>query len=170
MMRSSIPVPTPFPHTPVRRKRAYERALDTLLRALVRLRLVGPAVDNPASDAVKGGDCVSSVVLPFPIRGEALLVSLANELRGRVTAGELEDWGDDPSRPPIARGRRARLSIDRDAYVEFNAEDETFHLKIDAAPVLTLTLETKEFTRLVEFVFQYFVERDRGLRQVEVVS
>ena len=167
MMRSSIPVPTPFPHTPVRRKRAYERALDTLLRALVRLRLVGPAVDNPTSGAVKGGDCVSSVVLPFPIRGEALLVSLANELRDRVTAGELED---DPFLATISRGRRARLSIDRDAYVEFNAEDETFHLKIDAAPVLALTLETKEFTRLVEFVFQYFAERDRGLRQVEVVS
>jgi hypothetical protein len=167
MMRSSIPVPTPFPQTPVRRKRAYERALDTLLRALVRLRLVGPALDNPASDPVNGGECVSSVVLPFPIRGEALLVNLANELRGRVTAGELED---DPFLATMSRGRRPRLSIDRDAYVEFNAEDESFHLKIDAAPVLSLTLETKEFTRLVEFVFQYFVERDRGLRQVEVVS
>ncbi len=152
---------------PIRRKRAYERALDALQRALVRLRLVGPALDNLASDAAKGGDCVSSVVLPFPIRGEALLVKLANELRGRVTAGELED---DPFLATISRGRRARLSIDRDAYVEFNAEDETFHLKIDAAPVLALTLETKEFTRLVEFVFQYFAERDRGLRQVEVVS
>ncbi|WP_225704702.1 hypothetical protein [Bradyrhizobium cenepequi] len=166
-MRSSIPLPTPFPHTPVRRKRAYERALDTLLRALVRLRLVGPAPDNPASDTVKGGDCVRSVVLPFPIRGEALLVKLASELRGRVTAGELED---DPFLATLSRGRRARLSIDRDAYVEFNAEDETFHLKIDAMPVLTLTLETKEFARIVEFVFQYFAERDRGLRQVEVVS
>jgi hypothetical protein len=167
MMRSSIPLPTPFSHTPVRRKRAYERALDALLRALVRLRLVGPALDDLASNAAKGGDCVSSVVLPFPIRGEALLVNLANELRGRVTAGELED---DPFLATISRGRRARLSIDRDAYVEFNAEDETFHLKIDATPIMTLTLETKEFTRLVEFVFQYFVERDRGLRQVEVVS
>jgi hypothetical protein len=167
MMRSSIPLPTPFPHTPVRRKRAYERALDALLRALVRLRLVEPALDDLASNAAKGGNCASSVVLPFPIRGEALLVNLANELRGRVTAGELED---DPFLATMSRGRRARLSIDRDAYVEFNAEDETFHLKIDATPVLTLTLETKEFTRLVEFVFQYFVERDRGLRQVEVVS
>jgi hypothetical protein len=167
MMRSSIQLPTPFPQTPVRRKRAYERALDTLLRALVRLRLVGPALDNPASDPVKGEECVNSVVLPFPLRGEALLVNLANELRGRVTAGELED---DPFLATISRGRRVRLSIDRDAYVEFNAEDETFHLKIDATPVLTLMLETKEFTRLVEFVFQYFVERDRGLRQVEVVS
>ena len=167
MMRSSIPLPTPFPHTPVRRKRAYERALDALLRALVRLRLVEPALDDLASNAVKGGDCASSVVLPFPIRGEALLVNLANELRGRVTAGELED---DPFLATMSRGRRARLSIDRDAYVEFNAEDETFHLKIDATPVLTLTLETKEFTRLVEFVFQYFAERDRGLRQVEVAS
>jgi hypothetical protein len=167
MMRSSIPVPTPFPHTPVRRKRAYERALDALQRALVRLRLVGPALDDLASGTAKGGDCVSSVVLPFPIRGEALLVNLANELRDRVTAGELED---DPFLATISRGRRPRLSIDRDAYVEFNAEDESFHLKIDAAPVLTLTLETKEFTRLVEFVFQYFAERDRGLRQVEVVS
>ncbi|MCA1457904.1 hypothetical protein I6F35_32755 [Bradyrhizobium sp. BRP22] len=116
---------------------------------------------------MKGGDCVSSVVLPFPIRGEALLVSLANELRGRVSAGELED---DPFLATISRGRRPRLSIDRDAYVEFNVEDETFHLKIDATPVLRLTLETQEFTRLVEFVFQYFAERDRGLRQVEVVS
>ncbi|TAI60452.1 hypothetical protein CWO89_40600 [Bradyrhizobium sp. Leo170] len=160
-------MPTPLPHTPIRRKRAYERALDALQRALVRLRLVGPALDNLASDAAKGGDCVSSVVLPFPIRGEALLVKLANELRGRVTAGELED---DPFLATISRGRRARLSIDRDAYVEFDAEDESFHLKIDATPVLTLTLETKEFTRLVEFVFQYFAERDRGLRQVEVVS
>jgi hypothetical protein len=167
MMRSSIPLPTPFPHTPVRRKRAYERALDALLRALVRLRLVEPALDDLASNAAKGGNCASSVVLPFPIRGEALLVNLANELRGRVTAGELED---DPFLATMSRGRRARLSIDRDAYVEFNAEDETFHLKIDATPVLTLTLETKEFTRLVEFVFQYFAERDRGLRQVEVVS
>jgi hypothetical protein len=166
-MRSSIPLPTPFPHTPVRRKRAYERALDALLRALVRLRLVEPALDDLASNAAKGGNCASSVVLPFPIRGEALLVNLANELRGRVTAGELED---DPFLATMSRGRRARLSIDRDAYVEFNAEDETFHLKIDATPVLTLTLETKEFTRLVEFVFQYFAERDRGLRQVEVVS
>ena len=110
---------------------------------------------------------MNSVVLPFPVRGEALLVNLANELRERVTAGELED---DPFLATMSRGRRPRLSIDRDAYVEFNAEDETFHLKIDAAPVLMLTLETKEFTRLVEFVFQYFVERDRGLRQVEVAS
>jgi hypothetical protein len=166
MMRSSNPAPAPFPHTPVRRKRAYERALDTLLRALVRLRLVGPALGDLASGAVGEGDCVSSVVLPFPIRGEALLVNLANELRSRVTAGELED---DPFLATMTRGRRPRLSIDRDAYVEFKAEDETFELKIDAAPV-TLTLETKEFARLVEFVFQYFVERDRGLHQIEVVS
>ncbi len=162
-----MPMQMPFPHALVSGKSAYERVLDALLRTLVRLRLVDPVVSDVAPVAATGGNREGAVVLPFPVRGEALLVNLASTLRERVGFAET---GDDPLLATISRGRRPRLSLDRDAYVEFNAEDATFHLKIDAAPVLRLTLETKEFATLVEFVAQYCIERQGVRRQVEVAS
>src|SRR5262249_50100040 len=57
------------------------------------------------------------VLLSFPIRGEALLVKLAAELRKRVA-----DYGPqrDPFLLAIARCPDARLVIDRHAYIEFS--------------------------------------------------
>ncbi|OKO85520.1 hypothetical protein AC629_18685 [Bradyrhizobium sp. NAS80.1] len=158
---------TPVPHTPVSGKSAYERVLDALLRTLVRLRLVDPVVKDVAPVFATGRNREGAVVLPFPVRGEALLVNLASALRERVRFAETVD---DPLLATISRGRRPRLSLDRDAYVEFNTEDATFHLKIDASPALKLTLETREFATLVEFVAQYCIERQGDRRQVEDAS
>lgn len=154
----------PFPLVSNGRKDAQGGVLGHLRDALLRRlgRLSGAASAQPAV-AQDNNRCVDAAVLSFPIRGEALLVNLAATLRVRVPQGE---QGHDPFLMTMSRSPRPRLSIDRDAYVEFRDEDATFHLKIDAVPASRLTLETPEFTMLVKFVLQYVCERYGDLEPV----
>ncbi|CCE05260.1 conserved hypothetical protein [Bradyrhizobium sp. STM 3843] len=151
---------SPFHHTPIGHKGLHDGVLvqmrHALLRTLARFR---PAVVSTVAIAAAVDAHVEpseAAVLAFPVRGEALLVNLASTLRERVMRS---DAADDPFLMTMSRSPRPRLSIDRDAYVEFHAEDSTFHLKIDAIPASRLTLETPEFTMLVKFVLQYLAER-----------
>jgi hypothetical protein len=161
MRQATIPMRTPFPLTPLRCKDVHHDGVlvqmrDALLRRLGRLRLVPQPHARSAAvseDVVPRDD---AAVLRFPIRGEALLANLANTLRDRVAHSEQDD---DPFLMTMSRNARPRLSLDRDAYVEFHAEDDSFRLKIDAAPASRLTLETTEFTTLVKFILQYLAER-----------
>jgi hypothetical protein len=137
-----------------------------LRRTLTRLRLAYSQVESPIAPAGDRG--TRAVVLAFPIRGEALLVRLAEGLRERLPSGALEPA--DPFLLTLSRGPRSRLSIDRDAYVEFHAERAAFHLIIDAAPDARVTLETTDFDTLVKFVMQYVAEERRDLGMFEAAS
>ncbi len=98
----------------------------------------------------------SGVLLPFPIRGEALLVKLAGVLRNRV-----EEHGPDrdPLLLTISRRPRSRLSIDRAAYVEFDVESSEYRVAVEASPGMRVIVETADFDALVEFVAQYVATR-----------
>jgi hypothetical protein len=108
-----------------------------------------------------------SVVLRFPIHGEALLVRLADLLRSRFA-----DRG--PERDPllliISRGLRSRLSIDRMAYVEFHKDRAEFRVAIEASPQTKVILETADFDAVVDFVGQYISARLAAPRALEVAS
>ncbi len=157
---------SPFHQTPVRDKDAHDGVLvqmrDALLRTLARFRPAVASTVEIAAAAEAHVERSDGAVLAFPLRGEALLVNLAGTLRERVLRAGA---ADDPFLMTMSRSPRPRLSLDRDAYVEFHAEDSTFHLKIDAVPASRLTLETAEFTTLVKFVLQYLAERHGELDQ-----
>ena len=160
----------PFPGMAARRADAgngvVPRLRGLLRRALTRLR---PALPSPSeAQAVSASDQGrEAILLPFPIRGEALLVRLAETVRDRVHFGVS---GDDPFILTISRSPRLRLSIDRAAYVEFRAESASFHLTIDAAPESRVTLETTDFDTLVKFAVQYVAAEHRDLCNLEVAS
>jgi hypothetical protein len=137
-----------------------------LRRTLTRLRLAysqGESAAAPAGD--HGGE---GILLTFPIRGEALLVRLAERLRDRLPSGALEEA--DPFLLTLSRGLRPKLSIDREAYVEFHAESASFHLVIDASPESRVTLQTTDYDTLVKFAVQYMAEERRDFRSLEVAS
>jgi hypothetical protein len=136
-----------------------------LRRTLTRLRLAYSQMETAAAPAA---DRTQAVLLAFPIRGEALLVRLTEGLRERLPSAALELA--DPFLLTLSRGPRLRLSIDRDAYVEFYAESAAFHLIIDAAPDSRVTLETTDFDTLVKFVMQYVAEERGDLRMFEAAS
>ncbi|KPF96846.1 hypothetical protein IP86_15205 [Rhodopseudomonas sp. AAP120] len=144
---------TSFPHPPrvadAVQDSMFVQMRDALLRRFGRRPAVLRGVGVVAEPEQGGRDDGGAAVLAFPVRGEALLVKLAGMLRDR-TAGQ----ADDPFRLTLSNGRYRRLSIDRDAYVEYHAEDGSFQLKIDAPPS-RLTLETTDFALLVKFVLQY---------------
>lgn len=135
-----------------------------LRRTLTRLRRVEAGLEHRAAAVSAGG---TGVVLPFPLRGEALLVRLADLLRERL-AGLPSDA--DPFVLAMSRRPRALLSIDRSAYVEFHADREAFHLIIDVTPDARVTLETGNFDTLVRFVLRYVAERGHDAGAVEVAS
>ncbi|WP_245286396.1 hypothetical protein [Bradyrhizobium sp. ARR65] len=97
-----------------------------------------------------------TAVLPFPIRGEAVLVRLAHTLRSRF--GDADQDGD-PLLLTIARGAQCRLTIDQAAYVEFCREWPGFHVAIEAAPSTTVSLKTADFDIVVGFVLHYLGEK-----------
>jgi hypothetical protein len=140
---------------------------SALLRTLARLHLVDPPCPGPAATDGCGAEPEQAVLLPFPIRGEALLVKLADLLRDRLIGGGSES---DPFLLTMSRSPRSRLSIDRAAHVEFDAERATFCLRIEATAESTVTLETTDFDTVVQFVVQYIAERPSDPRKFEVAS
>jgi hypothetical protein len=94
----------------------------------------------------------NAVVLQFPIRGEALLVKLAELLRGRLGERKTQH---DPLLLSVSRAPGSRLSIDQSAYVEFYSNCSTYHVVVEAEPNTTVTLDTTDFDTLVQFVVQY---------------
>jgi len=98
----------------------------------------------------------SGILLQFPVRGEALLVRLADLLRSRIADRRLER---DPLLLLISRCPGSRLSIDRSAYVEFLADRCTYYVAIEAQPDTRVTVETADFDTVVKFVVQYTAER-----------
>src|SRR5262245_64436783 len=100
---------------------------DALLRRLGRFRLGSAPRQLLSAGSQKADLRDDAAVLRFPIRGEALLVNLASTLRARMAHSEQDI---DPFWMTMSRSSRPRLSLDRDAYVEFHAEDESFRLKI----------------------------------------
>ncbi len=135
-----------------------------LRRTLTRLRLVETTFADQAAGTSGHG---RGVVLPFPIRGEVLLVKLADLLRDKMVGVPADA---DPFALVISRQPRPLLSIDQSAYVEFHADRELFHLIIDVTPDARVTLETGNFDTLVRFVLRYVAERGHEGGAVEVAS
>lgn len=108
-----------------------------------------------------------AILLPFPLRGEALLVQLAGQLRARI-ANHGRDR--DPLILLISRCPGSRLSIDRTAYVEFLADRGIYCVAIEAQPHTKVTLETTDFDTVVQFVVQYVAERLSDSAALDVAS
>jgi hypothetical protein len=95
-------------------------------------------------------------VLPFPIRGEALLVRLAEVLRSRLAEQGLDH---DPLLLTIARSPGSRLLIDGVAYVDYLSDLSTYRAAIEAVPDTKVIVETSDFDTLVSFIVQYLTDR-----------
>jgi hypothetical protein len=122
-------------------------------------------VDGPNQAAQTG------ILLRFPLRGEALLVKLAELLRRRIANPVASRWPEcDPLLLTLSRCPGSRLSIDRCAYVEFDADRSAYHVAIEAAPDTTITLDTTDFDAVVNFVVQYIAERLSTAATLEVAS
>ena len=123
---------------------------------------------RPASPAVRPDHTApSGILLQFPVRGEALLVRLADLLRSRIADRRLES---DPLLLRISRCPGSRLSIDRTAYVEFLADRCMYCVAIEAQPDTRVTVETTDFDTVVKFVVQYVAERLSEKVLLEVAS
>ena len=109
----------------------------------------------------------SCVLLQFPVRGEALLVRLADLLRTCIADRGLER---DPLFLLISRCPGSRLSIDRSAYVEFLADRCVYHVAIEAQPDTRVTVETADFDTVVRLVVEYVAERLSEKVLLEVAS
>jgi hypothetical protein len=102
------------------------------------------------------GPVSNARLLPFPIRGEALLVGMAERLRQRV--GD-RCWTEDPLLLFLSRCPNSRLTIDRNTYVEFDAGRSAYRVVLDAAPGTRFTVETFDFDAVVSFVAPYVTDR-----------
>lgn len=96
------------------------------------------------------------VVLAFPLRGEALLVRLAELLRRRVA--ELVPQCERLSLT-LSHHPALRLSIDESACIEFDAPSAEFNLVIEAPSGTRMIIQTTDFDAVVKFVLQYVVEK-----------
>jgi hypothetical protein len=128
-----------------------------------------PVVDlQQAGVAIRHGhDAPVGNLLQFPVRGEALLVRLADLLRSRVADRKLEY---DPLLLRISRCPEYRLSIDRYAYVEFLGDRCVYCVAIEAQPDTRVIVETTDFDTVVNFVVQYVAARLSEKALLEVAS
>ena len=107
------------------------------------------------------------VVLAFPIRGEALLVKLADVLRGRISTF---NTACHDLLPLLSHEPDLRLWIGDDAHVEFDAKRSEYHLTIEAPSGTRMIIQTADFDALVTFVLQYVSERLTDAALLEVAS
>jgi hypothetical protein len=138
-----------------------------------------PSLPDPAQSEVANGPgaflrlverddaAPSAVILPFPVRGEALLVKLADQLRSRFADGELER---DLLLLTMSRCPESRLSIDHDAYVEFHADESVYHVAIETVPDTRIMLDTTDFDTVVNFVAHYLAGRLPASAGLEALS
>jgi hypothetical protein len=128
---------------------------------------LAPLLPEPAPDTAANApgavlrlvgrdDAAGAVVLPFPVRGEALLVKLADRLRSRFADSTLDG---DLLLLTMSRCPDARLSIDRDAYVEFHADESLYHVAIETVPDTRIMLDTTDFDTVVNFLAHYLAGR-----------
>lgn len=106
-------------------------------------------------------------VLPFPIRGEALLVGLADRLR-QLVAGKVRS--QDLLILSLSRTPHSRLTIDRDAYVEFNPAVSIYRAVLAAGGGTTITVDTSDFDTVVRFVVLYVTDRVSDAAPMEAAS
>jgi hypothetical protein len=125
----------------------------------------GPAIDGVT--AIDTGPREPGIVLPFPIRGEALLVKLAELLRRRIA--ELDSPSDSLTLL-LSHTPYLRLSLDDDAYIEFDAHTSEYDLVIEAPSGTRMIIQTTDFDSLVTFVLQYVIERLSDSAPLEVAS
>jgi hypothetical protein len=118
-------------------------------RPKMELRPAAPSVGH--DHAVPDG-----ILLQFPVRGEALLVRLADLLRSRITNCKLER---DPLFLKISRSPEYRLSIDGSGYVEYRADRCAYCVAIEPQADTRVTMETTDFDTVVKFVVQYVAGR-----------
>jgi hypothetical protein len=108
----------------------------------------------------------TAVVLPFPIRGEALLVKLAEQLRNRIAGSAARD----SFHLTIMPRPHLRLTIDAAAHVEFHAERATYHLVIELVQDTRIKIESTDFDIVVKFIAQYVADRLSGEHAAETAS
>jgi len=109
----------------------------------------------------------AGIILPFPIHGEALLVKLAEVLRNRI-ADHSPEW--DSLLPQLSRRPWSRLSIDRQAYVEFHEDRGEYRAVIEASLGTKVIIETADFDVVVDFVLQYVTGRLAEPAELEAAS
>ncbi len=128
-----------------------------------------PARDHDEDElkVVRNDTVPGAVLLPFPIRGEALLVKLAELLRARIATVALSP---NVFLLTMSRAPRSCLAIDHASYIAFDAERAAFHVVLEARPDTTITLDTTNFDTLVQFVVEYVNGRISEFRTLEVAS
>lgn len=165
-------------HIPFR-KRSRSRRLWSRLRGMARAfdgGFGGGALRR--SVAVKGSvpeampssqTSAGNAVLEFPVRGEALLVTLAHVLRERF--GE-QGPDCDPSLFTISRGAACRLTIGRGAYVEFhrNKSRAPFLVAVEVEPDTTVSVHTPDFSTVARMVVHYVRHERRDAAKLEAAS
>ncbi|WPO40269.1 hypothetical protein [Tardiphaga sp. 42S5] len=142
-------------HIPDETKRAFATLWSWLRCGASKKELV--QVDLPlCADSEPSLQQESGTVLQFPLRGEALLVRLAELLRRRVA--ELVPQFDCLSLT-LSHRPLLRLSIDDNAYIEFDTHSTEFDLVIEAPSGTRMIIQTTDFDAVVKFVLQYVVEK-----------
>jgi hypothetical protein len=110
------------------------------------------------SSALAGGTASAAPagqVLAFPVRGEALLVTLAGMLRSRIAQNPRHDLFD----LAVVHEPSPHLRPDRASYVEFEPERAVYRLSVALCPTTALTIETEDFDQIVAFVVEYVNDR-----------
>jgi hypothetical protein len=109
----------------------------------------------------------TAMVLPFPIRGEAVLVKLAAHLKGVVEKQQLRR---SPFLFAITHTPHARLLIDEMAYAEFDVARGEYRVQVLVTGDTRVTAETSDFDVMVDFIAQYMRERLVETSALEVAS
>lgn len=143
------------------------RTLWSWLRRSGTATRPSPAETGPATeDRLDVAALEQATILPFPVRGEALLVKLAEVLRRRVS----ELGRTEGLLPTLSHGPDLLLWIGDDAHVEFDARRSEYDLTIAAPGGTRMIIQTADFDVLVTYVLQYVVERLSDENRLEVAS
>jgi hypothetical protein len=106
-------------------------------------------------------------ILPFPCRGNARLISFAQELRIRFARCSP---AHDPFLFLLSTRPITRLAIDRAASIEFRGDRSEYRVAIEASADTKVTVETGDFDTVADFVGQYIAARLSQPNKGEVAS
>jgi len=101
------------------------------------------------------GDLATGQVLVFPLSAEAQLLRIAEGLRSRVGPS----CSTDDVALELSRRSGACLKVDADTTVDFDGARGVFRVVVEATYDTRLTLQTKQFDAVVNFLAQYLLER-----------